>query len=106
VKPLPEIAAAFAVIAPRAEVSSLRRDWRFNRSSGRHLLQCENYFDRIELQDFCKSKKFDDVDAALPTFKPSHKGLILAKARREIGLRHARRLSLLNEQLDQNSMTR
>ena len=69
------------------------------------LFQRCNCLDRIEPEYVGKLQKFNNVDAPLSTFKPSHKGLIFAESHCEVSLRQARLSPLLNEQFDQGSMT-
>ncbi len=70
-----------------------------------YLLQRRNGLGRIESERFRKLEEFHNVNTALPAFEPGDEGLVFPQASGKISLRHARRLSLCDEQLDQSLVT-
>ena len=71
----------------------------------RHLPQSRYGLGWIESEGFGKLKKFNNVDTALSAFQAGNEGLVLPQPRGQIGLCHACRLSLGDEQLDQRPLT-
>jgi len=69
------------------------------------LLQGRNGLGRIESKHFRKLDEFHNVNTALPAFEPGDEGLVLPQAGGKIGLRHARRLALSDEEVDQRLVT-
>jgi hypothetical protein len=60
----------------------------------------------IELQEFGKLKKLNDVDTSLATFESGNKRLMFAQLLGEIGLGDSSRFALGGKQIDQGFMTR